>query len=421
MSFLNDLPLEVCTEILSHLPSADLARACRVSRQMHAISLRVLYTAPTLSRRTGWTYPTSLHILLRTLLSPGGDRLAAHIRSLSLMWDHIDDQTPQCPADTALFSDAIQELRLDQSILGDPVRWQGVRFVLLLHLVPRLQVLELGTPYNRDAFDGFMQNPGTFDVLQQLRAFQHHPDSRAANLDSATFFALLRLPLLRTIDVSIAEGPNICPANAPEPGSSAITSLSLRHCSLGPASVQQILLLPAALTHFSLYLESSDRNFDISAFSLAPLRATLQYLRVDLSGLVHYPLTVNPPRRTIGSLRDWPALRTVRCSLMGLLGRERRAVAGRLAEVLPPSLRELEILPERYWAGRPKVDKVVEMLHEKDAMIPAWEKLVMRVGTAGELLKEACVEAEVVLVVNMGGVPVRGRSRVKISACRRGT
>lgn len=90
--------------------------------------------------------------------------------------------------------------------------------------------------------------------------------------------------------------------------------------------------------------------------------------------------------------------------------------------MLPAGLRELEILADRYWAGKEMVVKVVEMLDEKESMLPALERLVMSVGRSGNVLREACGAAEVVLVARKAGGENRPRrkARTRVTTCRRG-
>lgn len=409
MPVLNNLPVEISTEILSNLTNGDLARVCHVSRQMRDVSQRVLYTAPSL---TATCDAPSIQILLRTLLSPGGDALAKHVRSLSVRWEKVDSDATQFPADMALFAAAAARFQIPHSVLSP-----GTQVVLLLHLLPHLQVLALGSPYACKIVPTFLQTTHT-PFLHQLREFRQHPSPNAAFIRIATIHALLRLPRLRTIDVRTWYEPiNASPTSAEAataPGTSPITSLRLWLSCLPPATLQEILILPSALTHFSFSPEEWAGEFDISLCSLAPLRATLTHLDVDLSGIARNRSPGDFPNRTIGNFRDWPVLHTVRCSLMGLLGQGRRAVPVRLAEVLPIGLKDLELLQDVYWVGRDAIAQVVGMLEEKEAMLPLLERLVISAGQPRDLLKKVCRAADVVRLV----ISVGQSSDVLMEACR---
>lgn len=419
MSFLDRLPLELATEILSHLPSADLARVCRVSRHIYGVCQRVLYTAVSFTSSL-LKNPPSLQILLRTLLSPGGDVLAAHARSLRVVWDNAPSEHTRCPADMALIAAAAARLHLPMSNITP-----SDQIILLLHVLSPLQALELGPSYRCEAFPTFLETPLP-RIFHRLREFRQHPSPTTGAVPLAAFLALLRLPSLRTLDVRLVYRSFfvVRPDEPSKPGTSGITSLCLRRSCLSESVLQAILRLPAALTHFSYTHETVHLGLvvDVSKFPLALVSATLTHLHIDLSAATLSPLRDNLPRPTICSLRDWHALRTLQCSLTSLLGWERRTEAGRLAEVLPAGLRELEILADRYWAGKEMVVKVVEMLDEKESMLPALERLVMSVGRSGNVLREACGAAEVVLVARKAGGENRPRrkARTRVTTCRRG-
>lgn len=291
--------------------------------------------------------------------------------------------------------------------------------MLLLHLFPRLQYLELGPPYDCDALGTLLDTPH-LTLLQHLREFRHHPASISGMIPITTFLRLLRLPLLRTIDIRISYQSSTLPDSATAAaGTSRITSLRLRDSSLSASALQAILLIPVALTHFSFSPLSALSD---SAFPLDAVKPTLRYLHIDLAGVALFSIRCNTEGPMIGCLRDWPALRTLRCSLRGLLGREPHTGCVGLAGLLPRGLRALEILDDAYWTGKDKLGKVVEMLREKEAMLPRLVRLEISVGESEHVLRDACESVGVVLVVRQAGgevcmslvVPVnvvRGRRR----------
>lgn len=112
--------------------------------------------------------------------------------------------------------------------------------------------------------------------------------------------------------------------------------------------LQHILQMPRALTDFS----SADDSRYPNTPDTTPLRSALRALRHSLKSLslgglralqFGQPLQLGQPgQQTIGSLHDWPALTTIRCSLTAFLGTRFTATC-RLANRLPVGIRELEV------------------------------------------------------------------------------
>lgn len=389
MNALENLPLEVNTEILSYLPVSDLARVCQVSRRMHAVSQRVLYTAPSLftNRQNN---PPSLENLLRTLIPPSGDPLAAQVRSLSVLFRHRSD-VQELPFNMGLMTAAEERFQLPSAICSP-----DAHIVLLLHLLPRVQVLELGSPSDCRALNTFLEAPHA-PVLQHLREFRHQPGGSFASISLRSFNALLCLPSLRTIDVRIPSSMfgDPRPTVKSELGTSTITAIYLRRSDLFDSRLKDILARPRALSIFSY----SAQGFYTSLRSLALVSASLTHLHVDLSAHTRTAPRGQPASLMIDSLRDWPVLRTVHCSLLALVGWERDGAAPALADVLPVGLRDLEILDDQYWGVREKVAKVVDMLQAKVDKLPGLQRLAMPVGSAGDELRMASEAVGVLLVV----------------------
>lgn len=129
--------------------------------------------------------------------------------------------------------------------------------------------------------------------------------------------------------------------------------------------------LPVALrcirqvsSHFSSY------GIDLVGFgkALYCLRGSLEYLDIDFSAT--YPLAPgygdddsdNEACDFLDSLREWAALRTLKCPLMVLLGRTRNPHSPSLADVLPPGLHSLTIYADDCWLAGQVVDKLVGLL-----------------------------------------------------------
>ncbi|KAL0632797.1 hypothetical protein Q9L58_008313 [Maublancomyces gigas] len=126
-------------------------------------------------------------------------------------------------------------------------------------------------------------------------------------------------------------------------GTSSLTHLTIHSGSIAPQPLQYILSIPRALTHFVYQPTLEDIAFDLAPFGVAllPLQHSPTSLELDFRMINPWWLS-QLPITTIGSLRDWPALRTVRCTLFLLLGRDSQVLAG----VLPAGIRELEILDD---------------------------------------------------------------------------
>lgn len=213
------------------------------------------------------------------------------------------------------------------------------------------------------------------------------------------------LQQLRRIDVRISGQSTIdLDTFDVDPTFSVLPELRTPRTIMSRQSLEFILGIPAAPEYFSY---SSEINH--LAFDLAP---ALQRLQMSL---IHLRLQFVEVTQPIGSLRDWPALKTVRCSLAVLLGKEpqegslnptgvMQKATATLADVLPPGLRELEIYPEGYWSVAAEVTQAVELLRQKETAVPVLETLVVALSTTTREvryqreLKIACLDARVVLV-----------------------
>lgn len=130
------------------------------------------------------------------------------------------------------------------------------------------------------------------------------------------------------------------------------------------------------------FLEAARALLELPGFmrSLSLLRLTLQYLHLDFSE-VTLPIEAEEHEFFLpyeeGSLREWPVLRTMICSLMPLLGKQVLHNSVRLTNLLPPGLRELEILQDWKWEVCDAVEHVVEMLAQKSYASPRLEKVAV--------------------------------------------
>lgn len=76
-----------------------------------------------------------------------------------------------------------------------------------------------------------------------------------------------------------------------------------------------------------------------------------------------------------GSLREWTVLTTLRCGLTTLLGAGPRDGQLRLVDVLPVSIRDLQILHDRFWSKAECGGQVEELLRWKWEQVPVLERV----------------------------------------------
>lgn len=393
MTVLENLPNEIFSEIFSYLSCADFATISHLSHHMHALSQPLLYTAPDLTRTCGAL--SSIHMLLRTLLSPGGDILASYVRSLDVeledyyAFDYGEESEDgdgferpgEYPREIALLEAAATPLGLHRYL-----KFEDAQLVLLLHYLPRLYSLNICLLYGNDTpFSIFMatHNPGQHTGnlppgLQQLRLFRCTSDHHNGGVSPVVLLTLLSLPSIQKIDVQIADASSIDFDNAKAAvGTSTVTNLRFSKARMSQRALWCILKIPVALTSFTYSTDRPHPEF-LLGIALLPLRLVLQHLHLECGD----------DMPTIGSLREWPALRTLSCSLNVLLGRGQLGLRGqllsgqlkslqRLTDVLPSGLRRLGIQASRYWTVAAEVDKEVELLSDKESLLPGLETLAV--------------------------------------------
>lgn len=398
------LPNEISFAILSYLSCDDLASASRVSHVWHAISQPLLYKEPTLI--IGDENPSSLYLFLRTLLTPGRESLANHVRTLVVDWTNIDKRLEEPVSDLALLKNTASRLQL-----SDPLASDGAQVVLLLHLLPCLHSLHAITPDDCDEFDDLMdahhatQHIASLPLaFQSLRQFVIGSAFTICGVGSTTLFTILRLPHIRVIDFPVVyeDGSRFPEAEASTTiASSSITHLTLSLTDLSESALGRILSVPRALTHFS-YSAMKGCNYDFAAFSTAlhPLQNSLYHLDIDFFLYANCSNCYPQPTIRLPSLRQWPALRSVRTALFPLLG---RTGSYELARMLPVGLTTLEIILDGYWPIERVVDVVVVMLEQKGTMLPRLKWLMVLLDAEKSLevmerLGAACKAADVQLV-----------------------
>lgn len=415
MLTVEDLADEITLEIFSHIPCADLANVCLISRRVGAIGRFSLYREPVLinHRFTGY----SIQLFLRTVIP--NPTLAGYVRHLTL--DCHDSPAPDgthelSSVTTALFLATARDLGLPSD---------ASRLLLLVHLLPNLKALTLHRDSRADLFDGFIANhvyPGQARTLpagfQSLR-YVHFEFAWGWPVEHTPkiLMALLSLPSIRTINVQIKDSFDPTEFTGI---SSSVVDLTLRSGSMSHESLAHILQVPRALTRLSLehcYLTNAllltqasipiQDNFHVPDFgrALRTVRTTLQHLRLSLCDYMNMgpEFTSDGEPNTLGSLHDWPVLKTVRCPLTALLGQGPEVATSRLVDVLPVGIVEFSIEGDRYWTGEQAADQVEAMLDQKDIVgLESLEVIVVGRRLSREVgrLAVACAAAGVVLRLN---------------------
>lgn len=105
------------------------------------------------------------------------------------------------------------------------------------------------------------------------------------------------------------------------------------------------------------------------------------------------------------SPRDRPKLQTLSCSLTPVLGKGWRTGPRRLVDVLPPRQRELIIRQDsQCWLAEDR-DQVIQMLAQKNSVVPRLERLAVDMGWS----RSELVVDELTVVCEAAGVGFLGR------------
>lgn len=355
----------------------------------------------------GWIPPTQTRLSSLSLSvhwSRQAQSLGFHVRNLRIQWD--SEETTPYDNDQPHFYSAAERFGLSV-----PRITESAQVILLLHLLPHLRTLNLFPPEHCFEYNFLIECLLTLQKIStlppaflSLRVYDCFWDRNGTCLSNRALLSLLRLPQIQSIKVPARYGFNLTPRETriAAKTSSTVTRLKFTSARIRPADLLAILKTPRALSHFSLYHRSIRIDYDFHA-----LRSALDPLRQSLTKLVLSYWTTNAlalrhrtRSKPIGSLRDWPVLQSVTCSLLPILGQGRPGESRDIAEVMPECIRELEILDDQFWTLDDALYEAAVMVRRKRAMLPELRRLTVYSRTRGaeearERLRCECAEAGV--------------------------
>lgn len=384
MPVLQFLPIELLRQILSYLDPHALQSVSLVSSLLNRLAEPFIYSS--LGGYQGWLLPRLRAIIARP-------HLAGLVRRIefSLMASPYPTQD-QCK----LFS-----ATAEQHGIEDIGWWDDAQALFFLQLVPDVRELSFDhTPLLCSFIEDTVSTPLENLPFKSLVKFECDKYSQHASVTLTMLLALMRLPSLREITADMkgsrnsTEDRSVVDGMIAFAGQSGVTHLSLHYGNVSTSVLMQILQIPRALTHFSY----TDNEQYASVPDTTPLRTALRPVRLSLQSLSLGPIRAlmlgRPTAQTIGKLSDWPALRRLQCLLPALIGTVTHST-GRLVDVLPMGLRELELmrwpgqrsrikLCDR-WPAAEIADQLVELLQTR-----ALEKLIINGDAAVYLLGTGC-------------------------------
>lgn len=345
------LPTEILRQIFSSLHRLDLIEVSLVSRRLHSIASSLLYTHVLLSAST-------IHRFVCTILAR--EDHAEYVKNIRFKWPQTGSH-----------------------------KWYALQVSLLMHLLPNIHILDCTPPGAMcevfELFNIFCEGQLSSSLpigLQSVREIcstlnWNQPEYEDSCQSLTTLLAMMTLPSIRKIQVHMAvldplnDFGHLCTAYA---GKSHVTSLEMVDGYMSPSTLQQILLVPRALTHFSYCYNSQDQAFvDYLTFgnAIRQVRATLEYLELCF----WVPLLWDESGNTvdvavsgsIGSLRNWPRLTRIRSPLVPLLGMPNTPRTLRLGEVLPKVIRELVVDLDSTWTMADVAGEIIYLTERKEA------------------------------------------------------
>lgn len=402
MPTINTVPYEIVAHIFSFLTRANLTVVTLVSKRYQTIAEPILYKHPLLGHKND-SVPSRLQIFLRTVLTR--PRLATYVRAIYLEWgtNRIDCSVPQNSTDLALFLAAAKKVALRRRC-----DCRGTQAALLLYQLPNLQVLELSSTYRLTEFDAFLEDLAWCPVESLPAGLKSvHKISYINNWNTMTplsIIAIIKLPSIRTVCLrAIHDMTRLDRIPDAYNGRSSVSELSIGPGTMWTHALANVLRMPQALTRFSFnHILGSRSRFDYVEIGkgLETTRDTLQYLSLRLDMRVPLKAGENhnsemEVQQTIGSLHDWPVLRTVHCPLAALLGRQ----SSRLVDVLPAIVQEYTAFKDHFWQETEVMIKLLELIENKAVCGPAQlTKVSAHFGKKRvKALRAACVLSGVAL------------------------
>lgn len=361
MAFLDNLPNELFGEIFSHLNFQDLVLACQVSRRFNTLAEPYLYIVTSL-------HTSKVHLLLRTLLSR--PILGSHVRHLDVTRLGGFASIPTAQPDVALLTAGAERFGIEQ-----PMGSEAGELLLLLHLLPSLDVLYNSLGYDPNMLAEFLGDQDFLPSdalpvgLQSLREL--HCDYEF-NVSRKNMRKIMQLPLLRVLRVTMEDDTGVEGVEIDKwTGSSAVTDLAIVSGYVRVRQLKAILKIPKAAARFSFsaHRALAFGDFDASGTwrALGLHRQTLQYVQLSIDDNVYESFDdVVVEHTAISSLRHWPVLRTIDCSISRLLGYGREKAVMRLVDVLPMSIRELVLDGDEFWMEGEVIDELVHMMEMKE-------------------------------------------------------
>lgn len=413
MPALTSLPTELITDIFSSLRPRDLQAVSLVCQKFHAIASTHLYTSPYLTAYY-YPFPRPLHIFLQTILSR--PTLAAHVRFLRMKWGNGRHSPieilPEDSSVAVLFTAAAARIGLIQTMT-----FEGAHILLLLHLLPQLHHLSLNFNFLNDgiihdflSLQGQVRpahlSPGEFSRtalpigLQVVREIIYEDVWTLTS--SLSLIGLFTLPAVRKIHLRMRDNLRDDEDIADwQKGRSGVTDFTFDG-DVVPESLAGLLAIPRALTHFT-YIEpaNSYQQFDCAAFGRAilPTRETLQSLSVYIDNWPGVRLCSGQKDQTIGSLRDWPVLKCVRCPVALLLGMDKDGGCS-LVDVLPRVLSEFTVGMDWHWDDKDIVTRLLDLLGRHEHLVRLTLEILIQERLA-IVLRDACDAARVQLEIVM--------------------
>lgn len=391
MHYLTGLPNEILESILSRLNRTDLARTSRVSRHLNAVAEPLLYTVVELTYNG--TAPSMFRMFLHTILVHPD--LARYVQVLAVRWSAEEVcEVGMSGSDMVLFA-SVAKLRRHQFILHVPIS----QILLLLFHLPKIICFDIVAPTDAGmGIDEFIydfailppsEHPVSFASLLELRLKCTDPEgSTSAKTMLATFeFPALRwLRIYHVVEIDEIETHRYRHLT----GKSQITHFSLGCDKFNDRSLRWVMEFPRALTHFAFRFGAVEPHpFDAAVFgdALVPVQRTLEQLTVELCNTEQF-MRGNEIQCAIGSLREWPVLKQVRCPLTLLLGQGPEVRLGRLAVVLPKVIQEFVVVVDEFWSAEQIVREVVWLLDDKGVCGLDWLREIAVVGEGANAVQQ---------------------------------